>query len=299
MPPESPPPRESPWLQESLDRQYMLGLGFIVLLAIGFPLYRWREPGLRRAAEAEQRTTYTSLGRELFAQHCIACHGLDGTGTGVAPTLHTREFLGSATDQQIAWLITGGVPGSLMIGYGLDHGGPLTDQQVQQLLTYLRSWERDAPSAPEWRKGVRVEVLPPEPPSAPQAAVPVAERAGTGDPPGHDAGGMSRGDPAPPAAAGAPPPPAEGPDGAQLYVKYCQACHGALGVGGPPGLGPPLNVKAVLDTLTDARMAEVIAKGIPGKLMAGQGKAIGGPLAPAQVTALVAYLRRLSGSKPR
>jgi hypothetical protein len=55
----------------------------------------------------------------------------------------------------------------------------------------------------------------------------------------------------------------------------------------------------VLDTLTDARMAEVIAKGIPGKLMAGQGKAIGGPLAPAQVTALVAYLRRLSGSKPR
>lgn len=273
-----PGSRDTPWLEQSLDRQYVWGLMWIVLLALAFPLYRWREPGLRHRAAEEQGRVYVGLGRALFAQHCLACHGVEGTGTGAAPTLHTREFLGSATDQQIAWLIAGGVPGSLMVGYGLDHGGPLTDQQVQQLVAYFRSWERDAPTAPDWRKGVRVELPVAIEPPRPTAPTTPPDRATMPDP------------------APVPAPPSEGPGGPALYAKYCQACHGERGVGGPPGLGPPLNRKPALDTLTDARIAEVIARGIPGKLMAGQGRVVGGPLAPEQIRDLVSYLRLLSGS---
>jgi mono/diheme cytochrome c family protein len=50
-------------------------------------------------------------------------------------------------------LISTGVPGSEMPAWSIDHGGPLTDQQVEQIVTYLRSLEPNAPSVPAWRKG--------------------------------------------------------------------------------------------------------------------------------------------------
>jgi len=32
-----------------------------------------------------------------------------------------------------------------------DYGGPLTDQEIAALVTYIRSWEPTAPSRPDWR----------------------------------------------------------------------------------------------------------------------------------------------------
>jgi uncharacterized cupredoxin-like copper-binding protein len=41
-----------------------------------------------------------------------------------------------------------------MPAWALDFGGTLTDEQIQQLTTYLRSLEDRAPSVPTWRSGV-------------------------------------------------------------------------------------------------------------------------------------------------
>lgn len=38
-------------------------------------------------------------------------------------------------------LITGGISGSIMSAWGLDYGGSLADEQIRQLVTYLRSLE--------------------------------------------------------------------------------------------------------------------------------------------------------------
>ncbi len=32
-----------------------------------------------------------------------------------------------------------------------EYGGPLTDQQVAEVVAYVRSWEQTAPSCPDWR----------------------------------------------------------------------------------------------------------------------------------------------------
>jgi hypothetical protein len=38
-----------------------------------------------------------------------------------------------------------------MAAYSLDFGGPLTSEQVQSIVSYLRSLEADAPDRPDWR----------------------------------------------------------------------------------------------------------------------------------------------------
>ena len=37
--------------------------------------------------------------------------------------------------------------------WSIDLGGSLTDQQIEQIVTYMRSWEPTAPSVPDWRAG--------------------------------------------------------------------------------------------------------------------------------------------------
>ncbi len=154
MPRDAPKPAafEPQWLQRSLDRYYTWGLVFMVILILGFILYGIQEPTLRARAASQQERTYARLGAGLFANNCAACHGHAATG-GSAPTLNARQFLTSTSDQQMHLLIAGGVSGTSMPAWSLDYGGPLTDEQIRQLVTYLRSLEPGAPSVPNWRQG--------------------------------------------------------------------------------------------------------------------------------------------------
>lgn len=148
-----PDPFEPEWLERSLDRYLIWGLVFMAILIVGFPIYRLREPSLRREAKQEQETTYAALGATLFDQNCASCHGEDAGGGGGAPTLAVSEFLSSTTDDQMHLLVAGGVSGTDMSAWAQEYGGSLTDEQVTQLVTYLRSLEEGAPSVPDWRQG--------------------------------------------------------------------------------------------------------------------------------------------------
>jgi mono/diheme cytochrome c family protein len=148
----TPPPFEPVELERSLDRYLTCGLAFMVLLIAGFVAYRVREPTLRRDASAAQEASYREIGSELFATNCSSCHGKDATG-GSAPVLNAKEFLKGTTDDQIRALIAGGISGTDMPAWSLAFGGTLTDEQVLQVTTYLRSLEPNAPSVPNWRAG--------------------------------------------------------------------------------------------------------------------------------------------------
>jgi mono/diheme cytochrome c family protein len=150
----SPREYEPAWLQRSLDRYYTWGLVFMTVLIVGFPLYRWREPHLRSSARVEQQANYLTTGSKLFSQNCASCHGANATG-GTGPTLNAKEFLTTTSDAQIGLLVTGGVSGTSMSAWSLDYGGSLTDEQIRQLTTFLRSLEPNAPSIPGWRTGTK------------------------------------------------------------------------------------------------------------------------------------------------
>jgi mono/diheme cytochrome c family protein len=148
---------EPEWLQRSLDRYYTWGLVFMAVLIVAFPLYRLREPTLRKDAKTEQQASYMRIGAALFTQNCASCHGQNATGGGSGPTLNSKQFLSTTSDAQATLLITGGVSGSSMSPWSFDYGGPLTDEQIRQLVTYLRSLEPSAPSIPDWRTGAKAK----------------------------------------------------------------------------------------------------------------------------------------------
>ncbi|MGZ4691474.1 MAG: c-type cytochrome, partial [Acidimicrobiia bacterium] len=143
------------WLERSLNRYLAAGLVFMLLLLAGFVAYRIREPGLRRSATRAQTTSYTNIGRQIFSANCAQCHGKDASGGGSAPTLNSTQFLKSTTDAQIFSLVAGGVSGTEMPSWSLDYGGTFTDEQVRQVVTYLRALEPNAPSIPGWRQSAQ------------------------------------------------------------------------------------------------------------------------------------------------
>lgn len=149
-----PPPFEAAWLERSLDRYLTVGLIAMALLIAGFVAYQVREPDLRASATTSQQRSYRAIGADLFASNCASCHGKRATG-GSAPTLNSKEYLASATDQQMHNLIAVGIPGTDMTSWSLDNGGTLTDEQIRALATYIRSLEAKAPSIPDWRQGTK------------------------------------------------------------------------------------------------------------------------------------------------
>ena len=145
--PERPP---DPALEQSTNRWMVAGIVLTFLLVLAFPIYRFYEPTNRAEARETQMASLVEQGSALFSASCAACHGAVGEGVD-APALNSQQFLTTATDEQIAGLITHGVPGTEMAAYSLDFGGFLTSEQIQAVAVYLRSLQEDAPDRPDWR----------------------------------------------------------------------------------------------------------------------------------------------------
>jgi cbb3-type cytochrome c oxidase subunit III len=142
------PEREA--LEASTRRWMLVGLILMALFVLAFPLFRLYEPARRSGARAQQEQFLADQGAGTFATSCESCHGVRGTG-GLAPAVGARDFLETADDVQIAALVTHGVPGTEMVAYGIDFGGPLTSTQIRAITSYLRSLEEDAATNPLWR----------------------------------------------------------------------------------------------------------------------------------------------------
>ncbi len=90
-------------------------------------------------------------------------------------------------------------------------------------------------------------------------------------------------------AAPAPSPLVE--RGRQAYAKFCATCHGPAANGYLADNAPSLRSSTFLESATDAFISAGINRGRPGTAMAAFASTLGGPLAPAEVDAIVAFLR--------
>jgi glucose/arabinose dehydrogenase len=74
---------------------------------------------------------------DLLDTDCSGCHGgSDGRGGAVAHSLLNEKWLDSITDEQIAQIVRHGIPNTQMGGFTSEQ---LTDQQIFQLISYLRA----------------------------------------------------------------------------------------------------------------------------------------------------------------
>ena len=138
-----------------------VGLGLTLAIMITFQIYAWREPSRILGDEMSDRSTAEQAGQELFGENCNACHGQNGEG-GVGPALNERTLLQSTKDEVFFGLIKTGVPGSLMPAWSQAFGGPFTDQQILQIVAFIRAWEATAPvierevAQPDPRRGAAI-----------------------------------------------------------------------------------------------------------------------------------------------
>jgi mono/diheme cytochrome c family protein len=76
-------------------------------------------------------------GAKLFATYCAACHGASGRG-GFATAVGDRPYLDTHGDDVLAQVIANGTPNG-MPAWGKAKGGTLTDEQIGDIVTFLRS----------------------------------------------------------------------------------------------------------------------------------------------------------------
>jgi len=150
-----------------LDRALLIALGMLMIIAIGLPLYWLNEPTRQANAAVGFANQSVKRGSSLFALTndprpglhfgCAGCHGANGVGGAAtfvvadqanpaipprqvqwaAPPLNTvlYRFSASATRNVLVY----GRAGSPMPAWGLLGGGPMNDQQLDDLIAYLQS----------------------------------------------------------------------------------------------------------------------------------------------------------------
>lgn len=151
-------------------------------------------------------------GARLYAENCVVCHGANGEGR-VGATL-AKDWPSIRPDLEVRATIENGVAGSPMPAWSQKNGGPLTDEEINALVSYILSWSTGGPP-----------VIPPTPTYIPRAAIT-----------------------APPNVEGDPN------HGSILYDQNCAVCHGINGEGrigatlakAWPSVRPDLEVKTTI-----------------------------------------------------
>jgi len=143
----------------SFTRRALLGLlatlGLLLLLGAAIA----REPARQARAQRAWQGAAIARGAASFREACTECHGVHGEGL-VGPALNADDLLMPEMGQALpprprdrgwrgdlpaylAGVIANGRAGSKMPGWSQRAGGPLTEQQIQDLVAFILNW-RDA-----------------------------------------------------------------------------------------------------------------------------------------------------------
>jgi|ERR1700730_6045567 len=88
------------------------------------------------------------LGESQFRANCAFCHGLGARGGGRGPDLTRAQKRHGTADADLFRTINEGVPGTAMPPNGATQQGVgMTEAEIWQVITYIRSVEKKAPPA--------------------------------------------------------------------------------------------------------------------------------------------------------
>lgn len=117
-------------------------------------MWRRRSRTTLRATETANPLTATpevlASGKRIYQQNCVTCHGDTGRGDGAAarslpglPADFTQQHFAMHTDAEVFGWIKGGKPGTVMPAFG----DALDDEQVWQVITYIRQFAQGVGAA--------------------------------------------------------------------------------------------------------------------------------------------------------
>ena len=141
---------------KKLDLALGSSLVLLTIVAVTLPLYWLGEPGRHEGRDLDTWRIFTNRGEDIYIEgaQCVTCHGAEGTGgvVNTAITSESGEFVAQVnwkapalntlmsrhTEDEILHVLNFGRNG-VMPAWGGGGGGPLTDQQLEEVIFYLRS----------------------------------------------------------------------------------------------------------------------------------------------------------------
>jgi mono/diheme cytochrome c family protein len=142
---------------KKLNLALFSALGLLAVIAVALPLYWLAEPGRQKGAVASSQEEFIARGLDTYENgaQCVNCHGGAGVGgvanfvindqngqfvaqvNWTAPALN--NVLYRYNEDQVRFVLNYGRPGTPMAAWGAPGGGPLTTQQIDNVIDYLWS----------------------------------------------------------------------------------------------------------------------------------------------------------------
>ena len=138
-----------------LDKSLLAGLAMLAVIGVGLPVYWLGEPGRHEGLIKDTDRVFADRGGELYEEgaDCQQCHGAEGSG-GAAPVTITdsegnfvatvswaapalNTVLSRYSEDEVRHLLNYGRD-NVMPAWGAPGGGPLTEQQIEYLIRYMR-----------------------------------------------------------------------------------------------------------------------------------------------------------------
>ncbi len=136
-------------LKNVTEKKIFIAMILTVAIATLLTAY-WLLESHRVRVEAEQmKLEAAGKGNILYQKHCARCHGENGAPQRGIRAINSRNYLKAVNDTILYKIIERGIPGTGMVALGEKEGGPLNPEQINQLVAFIRNWEKTAPTYPE------------------------------------------------------------------------------------------------------------------------------------------------------
>ena len=162
-----------------LTRVLGIGVVLLVVITVALPLYWILEPSRQAGAQDAKEEQFIDWGAGLFAPtadggfNCAGCHGGMAATGGVAEYNLTDSTTGEVRavnwaapaldtvlyrfdEDEVRFILVYGRPFSPMSPWGVEGGGPMNDQQIETLISYLRSIQIERDDCAEGEEDTQV-----------------------------------------------------------------------------------------------------------------------------------------------
>ncbi|MEZ5342900.1 MAG: c-type cytochrome [Acidimicrobiales bacterium] len=140
-----------------LDKSLSFALVVLGLVALALPFYWLAEPGRQEGGVEAYELNFISRGEGTYTvgAQCVNCHSAGGIGGSKSYVLQDADgqFITNAnwtapalnnvllrySFAEVEYILNYGRPGSPMAAWGTPGGGPLTEQQVSNVIKYIET----------------------------------------------------------------------------------------------------------------------------------------------------------------
>jgi mono/diheme cytochrome c family protein len=132
-----------------MEKKIFVAMILTVSIAIFLTVYWLLEPHRVKVGAEKMRWEAAEKGKNLYMTHCARCHGETGGPRRGIRAINSKNYLKNVEDAILYKIIERGIPRTGMVALGDKEGGPLNPEQIQELVAFIRNWEKTAPTLPE------------------------------------------------------------------------------------------------------------------------------------------------------